>query len=801
MDTTARLAYFPCPLACLLMPMLLSACGGGGNDGVDTMPPPPAPIVDGDPLAISDVDTAPDRVLESAVPGTAVGLTLSLASAGNATVEYSLRDNAGGAFAIDPASGIIRVASGVDFEAAPLRTIIVQAAVGQGSARRTWARPFQVEVLDSPAPTFDVTFPFAHARFSDVAISVSGTVSHPQPASLSVTASAGGAVVQGQVINESFLVRDVPVSGNGSFTLTINISHPGGDSATRQITLSREPELTDVARMVLDESQGRVLMLDRNTRAIVAAPLDGGPRSIVSGRQVGSGPAFVGPMAITRDAGDGSMYVVDDELDAVFRVSAAGDRTLLAGNGPAFYSPTDLDFDSKRQELLLSDEQVGILAISPVTGQRRLVSTGSSAGPTIYYFRGVGFDAVRDRILTTDMSSLFAVDPVSGARSMISDGIADVVPRFIGGMTVASQAGFAYLADEFVNGVVRVDLLTGARQTVTSSGLPLFNYPPVGSGTELQYPADVVLTSGNRLFLVEGEYADPLVEVQPNGDRIAVRDAALGKGVNFRGPQGLKFDATRRVLLVSDYVADFIAEVDPSTGDRSLITGRSDGRGTIDHEWMDAAVGAAGQYYYVDLATDALYAVRAGETPRIVSDPTTGSGPAIDGPLGVEIDAPRGLAYVINRDAVISVDLATGDRIVIDASSHDLSGLAADFQARKLFVAGLGGGVFSIDLATGAHQTVPLPAGTRTNGGLAHDATTHSLIVVNQYPAHLEKFDEAGASRSVVDSLAPACGPALERPRGVAVDAARQVAYVTDDAFDGIIAVDLRTGCRQLIAK
>ena len=38
-------------------------------------------------------------------------------------------------------------------------------------------------------------------------------------------------------------------------------------------------------------------------------------------------------------------------------------------------------------------------------------------------------------------------------------------------------------------------------------------------------------------------------------------------------------------------------------------------------------------------------------------------------------------------------------------------------------------------------------------------------------------------------------------PRGVAVDSSRQVAYVTDDVYDGVIAVDLRTGCRQLVAK
>ena len=544
------------------------------------------------------------------------------------------------------------------------------------------------------------------------------------------------------------------------------------------------------------------MMVDRYTPAIIASPLDGGPRSIVSGRHVGSGPALVNPVALSMDPDAQILYVVDGELKSLFRVElASGNRTLLGGGGPAIYAPTELDFDPVRRQLLLSDESVGLLVIDPVTGERRLLSSSQSVGPAIYDFRGLTFDPVGDRILVSDSSSLFAVNPVSGARTMISDWNNDAVTRFFRGMTVAHQSNAAYVADEFTNGVVRIDLASGARETVTSSGLALFNYLPVGAGPVLQYPEDVVVSADNRLFLIEGEYADPLVEVRPNGDRSVVRDASLGTGVNFRGPAGIKYDAARRMLLVADNVADFVTEIDPATGNRTLIAGRSDGRGSIDFEWMDAAPGTGGQYYYVDFITNGLYAVRAGEAAQVVSDAATGSGPLLDNPTGLEIDQQQGVAYVIDGGMVLSIDLTTGIRRSLASGFISLTGLAADFANQRLYVAEGSGSVFNIDVSTGARRLVSSGNGSNWSGDLAFDSTTRSLIVVRQNPARVDRINETGAGSSPALDQALNCGPTLKMPRGIAVDSSRQVAYITDDFYDGIIAIDLRTGCRQLVAK
>jgi len=521
---------------------------------------------------------------------------------------------------------------------------------------------------------------------------------------------------------------------------------------------------------------------------------------LVSGRHVGSGPALLHPAAITISPQGDAIFVADDQLGAIFNISVAtGNRSQLGSGEPRLFAPNELDFDTVRGNLLVSDEQAGVLAIDVATGVRRLVSSGQSPGPQIYYHRGVGFDAARDRILVNDSSSLFAVNPLTGVRTMISYGLADPATRFLEGMSVASAGGVVYLGDEFGNGVVRIDLLSGSRETVTSSGMTLFNYPAVGAGQELQYPEDVVFdAASNRLFVVEGEFADPLIEVHPNGDRVVIRNASLGTGVNFRSPAGIKYDAARHVLVVADYIGDVVAEVDPATGHRTVISGRSDGRGSIDTDPMDVAFApGSAEHYVVDFQTRTLYAVAAGGATRVVTSPTTGSGAPLLSPRRVEVDEARHIAYVLDEQAVIAVDLENGARQTILSGFGPPAGMALDLPSRRLFVSNILGPILEIDLATGAHRTVSPGGAFGVGGGLAYDNVNARLLSIDLASFRLESIDVNTGART--ELMGGGIWPV--RPHSIAVDAERQIAFITEDAYDAIIAIDLQSGYRQLIAK
>jgi len=88
---------------------------------------------------VYDLDGAPNFVAENSPNGTTVGVTafgIDL-DATNNVVTYSLIDNAGGRFAIDPVTGVVTVAAGtlLDREAAPSWGIMVRARSQDGSFR------------------------------------------------------------------------------------------------------------------------------------------------------------------------------------------------------------------------------------------------------------------------------------------------------------------------------------------------------------------------------------------------------------------------------------------------------------------------------------------------------------------------------------------------------------------------------------------------------------------------------------------------------------------------------------------
>ena len=198
---------------------------------------------------------------------------------------------------------MVSLATAVDYEATSERTIVAEAVVASGIRRLRFERRFRIAVLDSPPPSVEIAFPFAHARYSDPVISVSGRVDHPQIENVEISARAGAIPVDGEIADGRFSVKDVSIAGPGQFTLTVSASHPGGDTAVETMTISREPELTHVPRMVLDAARERILLVDRYSASIVATPLDGGARVIVSGQHVGAGPALVAPVALTMDKG------------------------------------------------------------------------------------------------------------------------------------------------------------------------------------------------------------------------------------------------------------------------------------------------------------------------------------------------------------------------------------------------------------------------------------------------------------------------------------------------------------------
>src|ERR1051326_5434913 len=99
-----------------------------------------------------DTNNSANSVVENSPGGTAVGITASATDPGGATITYSLLNDAGGLFVIDPATGVVTVANGalIDYEAATSHDIVIQASNGLGG---TSSQTFTIGVVNVPGVT------------------------------------------------------------------------------------------------------------------------------------------------------------------------------------------------------------------------------------------------------------------------------------------------------------------------------------------------------------------------------------------------------------------------------------------------------------------------------------------------------------------------------------------------------------------------------------------------------------------------------------------------------------------------
>src|SRR5690606_10996610 len=92
-------------------------------------------VVNEFPVVLLDSNSASNTVAENASVGTTVGLTVlgSDADVGATVSNYSLDNSAGGLFAINSSTGVVTVASALDYETATSHTIVVRGVSTDGS--------------------------------------------------------------------------------------------------------------------------------------------------------------------------------------------------------------------------------------------------------------------------------------------------------------------------------------------------------------------------------------------------------------------------------------------------------------------------------------------------------------------------------------------------------------------------------------------------------------------------------------------------------------------------------------------
>ncbi len=286
-------------------------------------------------------------------------------------------------------------------------------------------------------------------------------------------------------------------------------------------------------------------------------------------------------------------------------------------------------------------------------------------------------------------------------------------------------------------------------------------------------------------------------------------------------------------ILVADLGSDpfgtipgGIFKVDPSTGDRTIVTGFGAGSGPSIVNPVGIVIEESGNILASDLAGDSIFRIDPSTGNRtLISGPGVGVGPGLGSPVGIAIDQNGNIVVSTNFSHsvgsavgdVLSVNLATGDRSTLSSSFLGIGsgpdlffpfGIAINANGQILAVETSDGGrILQIEPSTGDRTIVSgsgVGAGTSFNfpqlpelpyGIVLED--DGKILLSDPIGAVIFRVDPVDGARSIVSGLGNGSGPGLIAPVGIASGVGGLI-YTTDTIAAALYSIDPITGDRTL---
>jgi outer membrane protein assembly factor BamB len=245
--------------------------------------------------------------------------------------------------------------------------------------------------------------------------------------------------------------------------------------------------------------------------------------------------------------------------------------------------------------------------------------------------------------------SVLAVDPATGDRTVVSDWNAPLGARL--GVVEDLDIGLdgSPLALSCDNDVVRIDRETGQRTVAFD--------PEIGSGPPADWAAAPAIDRYGRVVL--GVYGALLYLDPATGKRTTFSSDTVGDGLALTDVRSVALSPAGDVYVVPGTCRTKLLRVDPRFGHRTIVSG-SVGSGPF---WVcpDLVVtGADGFLYVTDDSLHAIFQVDPSTGNRvIVSDATHGSGPLASPPIAAN---PDGSLLASGGSGLVRIDPVTGVR-------------------------------------------------------------------------------------------------------------------------------------------
>lgn len=423
-------------------------------------------------------------------------------------------------------------------------------------------------------------------------------------------------------------------------------------------------------------------------------------------------------------------------------------------------------------------------------------------------------------LIVADFSTghIFRVDGETGDRELLSDNAnPGQGPEFLqpAGVTVLS-GGRIFVADLGLNAVIEVDPVAGTR-TLFAGGDGIAIRQPFGitwgrlGGKEMLVVADTGSPQGGRII-------GPTL-IDPDSGEITRIPVPDGNSVKFNDPRSVVVHEGRGTILAGNFGVGSIVEIDPVSGTRRMISvpgdnGRGSGPGFV--SITDMVLSRDGDsLIVVDLGREALISVdlESGDRTLITQSfgEQVGSGFDFLVPHGIAIVEQGYMITDFGAPGVIFVDRA-GNRSVFSTTPvkgfgqirgiHVLADgniVAADFAGERVFLVDPVSGERS--LISGSERG----AGPSFNGPVSVEELNATTLAVAEFSGlAIFSVDRATGDRGFLTGPGTdgrGDGPALGS-RGIIVDPNnRNRILATDFALDAVVEVDIPTGNRRIFSS
>lgn len=283
---------------------------------------------------------------------------------------------------------------------------------------------------------------------------------------------------------------------------------------------------------------------------------------------------------------------------------------------------------------------------------------------------GISIDPLRAKAYVADtaLRALVEVDLQNSSSRILSDSENGLGPDFATPRALSSRGNRALVIDRGLDALIEIDLESGDRRLVSDANR--------GDGPLLQEPRTLVQDE-ERAYVIDRLRRAVLVVDLATGDRQILSGPDVGMGPGYSSPEGIAIYGDR--LLVADTVSlafpsrGRLLAVDPDTGDRQVLADSSQSS----EAKLLAPIAMA-------LQANRIYILQVGYSARFVPEqlqviqihlPSTarkvlsgmelGSGPFLEGSLGIAASAELLLVSNPESGLLIAIDPMTGERVVL----------------------------------------------------------------------------------------------------------------------------------------